>query len=334
MPYRKPSLPFVMDRRDGSRVAIARILVPIGFLVALLGPMGAGGSLLMGIAIALILGNPWPTETRSYGKTALSVSVVGLGAAADLRVVGRVGLHGIGYTAVGIGAAFLIGTLLGRAMKVQRDTSLLVTVGTAICGGSAIAAVAPVIEAKPEETSVSIATVFLLNAVALYIFPPIGHHLHLSESAFGMWCALAIHDTSSVVGAASQYGEHALEIATTAKLARALWIVPVTFAIGYLRARASKHEVGDDAKPARPWFIAGFVLAAAVVTYVPVLAPAGKWVALGARHLLAATLFLIGLGLSRASLKAIGVRPLVLAVALWLVLGSGTLAAIMTGLIE
>ena len=315
-------------------MGVARVLVPIGFLIALLSPIGAGGSLLMGIAIALSLGNPWPKETRDYGKKALAISVVGLGAAADLRVVGRVGLHGIGYTAVGIGAAFLVGTILGRVLSVQRNTSLLVTVGTAICGGSAIAAVAPVIKAKPEETSVSIATVFLLNAIALYIFPPIGHHFHLSESAFGMWCALAIHDTSSVVGAASQYGEHALEIATTAKLARALWIVPITFAIGYLRARASKNDTASDAKPARPWFIAGFVLAAAVVTYVPVLAPAGKWVALGARHLLAATLFLIGLGLSRASLKAIGVRPLVLAVGLWLTLGTGTLAAIMAGLIK
>ena len=326
-----------MDRPHApisSLVSISRILVPIGFLVALLSPIGAGGSLLMGVAIALALGNPWPEKTRNIAKRALAISVIGLGAAADLGVVGRVGLHGIGYTALGIGAAFAIGTLLGKLLAVREDTALLVTVGTAICGGSAIAAVAPVIRAKPEETSISIATVFLLNAIALYIFPPIGHALHLSEHAFGMWCALAIHDTSSVVGAASQYGEQALQIATTAKLARALWIVPVTFAISYLRARRSAAETAPTAKPARPWFIAGFVIAAAVVTYIPALAPAGKLVALGARHLLAATLFLIGLGLSRASLKAIGLRPLVLAVALWLMLGTGTLGAIELGLID
>jgi uncharacterized membrane protein YadS len=185
----------------------------------------------------------------------------------------------------------------------------------------------------------ALVTVFLLNAVALFLFPAIGHHLELGQDAFGMWCALAIHDTSSVVGAASQYGERALEVATSAKLARALWIVPVTFAIAFQRARAraaSGRIPGAQAapRPKRPWFIAGFVAVAALVTFVPVLRPAGDVVSYGAHRLLAATLFLIGLGLTRPALRALGLRPLAQAVLLWATLASGTLVAVMNGWIR
>ena len=228
---------------------------------------------------------------------------------------------------VGIGLALALGTLLGRTLGVGKDVSLLVTVGTAICGGSAIAAVAPVLGAKEEDVSMALVTVFLLNALALLVFPVVGHALSMKQDAFGLWCALAIHDTSSVVGAASQYGTRALDVATAAKLARALWIVPVTFAIS-LRRRGAQ-----TASPKRPWFIAGFLGVAAVVTFVPALQDAGRVVAALAHRLLSSTLFLIGLGMSRDALRGLGARPLVQAVALWLALATLTLIAITTGLI-
>ncbi len=317
------------------RVRIARVAIPVAFAAALALPVTPAIALVAGIAIALLLENPWPDQTRKLAHRALAASVVGLGAGANLAVVGRVGLHGIGYTAFGIACAFGLGTLLGRRLRVAGDTSLLVTVGTAICGGSAIAAVASAIRAKPHEVSVAIATVFLLNAVALVTFPAIGTALHLAPESFGLWCALAIHDTSSVVGAAAQYGDRALEVATSAKLARALWIVPVTFAIATMRARAARRAdtiPGEPAaRPARPWFIAGFVAAAALVTWLPALRDAGHVVATCAQRLLAATLLLIGLGLGRRALSMVGVRPLVMAVILWLVLASATLAGVVTG---
>jgi uncharacterized integral membrane protein (TIGR00698 family) len=250
----------------------------------------------------------------------------------DLGVVGRVGLHGIGYTVAGIAITLTVGRLFGRALGTDANTSLLLSVGTAICGGSAIAAVAPVVRAKPHEISVSLAAVFLLNATALIIFPALGHTLGLSESQFGLWAALAIHDTSSVVGAASQYGARALEIATTVKLARALWIIPIALALAGLERRRSAQVAAG--KPARPWFILGFIAAAALVTWVPALKPAGQLVATGARRSLVLTLFLIGSGLDRKAVRAVGVRPLAQALALWAVVGSLTLGAITLGLIS
>jgi uncharacterized integral membrane protein (TIGR00698 family) len=255
----------------------------------------------------------------------------------DLAVVGQVGLHGLGYTALGIGSALVLGTLLGRALGVARDTSLLVTVGTAICGGSAIAAVAPAIGAKEHDVSMALVTVFLLNAIALFVFPAIGHALHLGQDSFGLWCALGIHDTSSVVGAAGQYGERALEVATAAKLARALWIVPVTFVIATVRGRERARAGGAGSvagTPKRPWFIAGFLAVAALVTFVPALRETGLLVSAGAHRLLAVTLFLMGLGLSRAALRSLGFRPLLQAVALWAVLAAATLGVIVSGVIS
>ncbi len=310
----------------------ASVLIPLVAIGTLLLGVSSAIALLAGVAIALTLGNPWTTQTRALAQKLLTWSVVGLGAGMNLAVVGRVGLHGFGYTAVGIATALVLGTFLGRRLRVAPDTSLLVTVGTAICGGSAIAAVAPVIGAKDHDVSMALVTVFLLNAIALLIFPTIGHHFHLEQDAFGLWCALAIHDTSSVVGAAAQYGDRALEVATAAKLARALWIVPVAFAIATLRARAAKSNVAAaPIKAKRPWFIAGFVAVAALVTFVPALRGAGQLVSSVAHHALAVTLFLMGLGLSRPALRALGVRPFLQAVTLWIVLASVTLGAILLG---
>ncbi|MEO7729497.1 MAG: putative sulfate exporter family transporter [Kofleriaceae bacterium] len=308
--------------------ARARYIVVAAGLLALLPWVSAAVALLAGIALALTLGNPFPAATRQLAHKLLAWSVIGLGASMNLAVVGRIGLHGLGYTALGIAVALAAGSWLGRRLGVRRDASLLITVGTAICGGSAIAAIAPTIGARDHDTSIALVTVFLLNAVALLVFPAIGQHLRLSQDAFGLWSALAIHDTSSVIGAASRYGERALEVATAAKLARALWIVPVTFAIAARRARAPRVTT---VAPRRPWFIAGFLAAAAVVTFVPGLAPAGHVVTFAAHRLLAVTLFLIGLGLTRPALRTLGIRPLVQAIALWILLAGGTLLAITQG---
>ena len=313
---------------------LARLRKPAIVLLAAgcaLPSVSAGAALAAGALATLLLGNPWPERTREAAHRLLALSVVGLGAGMDLRVVARVGLHGLGYTAIGITVALGLGTLLGRLFRSGRDVSLLISVGTAICGGSAIAAVAPSIRAKGEDTSLALAAVFLFNAVALFIFPAIGRALHLSQGAFGLWAALAIHDTSSVVGAAAEYGPHALQVATATKLARALWIVPVTFGVGLVWARREADDAAPGAKPRLPWFIAGFIAIAALVTFAPALRPLGGLVALGAQRLLAVTLFLIGLGISRKALRELGPAPLLQAAALWLVLGSATLLCIVRG---
>jgi uncharacterized integral membrane protein (TIGR00698 family) len=230
-----------------------------------------------------------------------------------------------------------VGLLLGRFLKVDRDAGLLISVGTAICGGSAIAAAAPVLRARPHQVSVALATVFLLNGVALVLFPPIGHLAGLGQNAFGLWAALAIHDTSSVVGAGLAYGPRALAVATTVKLARALWIVPMTLALGYMVARRQKQTgeaAGESGPVKKPWFIGGFLLMAALVTWVPGLQRPGHFVALGAHHVLVLTLFLIGAGLSREALRTVGFRPFIQGLALWLIVASLGLGAVRMGLLS
>lgn len=294
--------------------------------------VSAGAALVLGIAVALTAGNPYQAQTKTYSSTLLAWSVMGLGAGMNLITVAKVGAAGFGYTIVGISATLTLGLLLARLLEVERHVGLLVSVGTAICGGSAIAAAAAAIKAKPHQISVALVTVFCLNAVALLIFPPLGHHFGLSERSFGLWSALAIHDTSSVVGSALQYGPSALEVATTVKLARALWIVPVTLALGLFWPHA--HGAEGAAKAKRPWFILGFLAAAALVTCVPALQAAGKHLAFAAQRALVVTLFLIGAGLSREALKDVGWRPFAQGILLWLIVGSGTLGAILAGLVR
>jgi uncharacterized integral membrane protein (TIGR00698 family) len=306
-----------------------RLVFLISASASLVSFVSPGIALLVGIVIALTLGNPYPLTTARFVTPLLQISVIGLGAGMNLIDVGRVGVHGFLYTVIGITLTLSIGLSLGWLFRTERDTSLLITVGTAICGGSAIAAVAPAIRAKNDDVSVALATVFFLNAVALLVFPPIGHHLGLGQMQFGVWSALAIHDTSSVVGAAMQYGAHALEIATTIKLTRALWIVPVTLAIGMVWNRGS--IVKSAGKPKRPWFILGFLVAAAVVTWIPDLKPSGHIVFVCSQRLLVVTLFLIGSGLSRQALLAVGRRPIIQGFLLWVVMGTGTLGAILLG---
>lgn len=285
-------------------------------------------ALFAGMGLSLALGNPCPNESAIWAPRLLQLSVVGLGGATNLHLVGRVGVQGAGYTIVGIALTLALGALLGRVLRVGRDTSLLISVGTAICGGSAIAAVAASVRARAPEVSVALATVFLLNAAALLIFPSIGRALSLSQHEFGLWSALAIHDTSSVVGAAAQYGPEALEIATAAKLARALWIIPLGAGIGLLRSGGGARAPG---KVKRPWFILGFVALAALVTWVPELGPLGRGLALAARRGLVLSLLLIGCGLTREALGSVGPKPLLQGALLWLVVSGVALAAIRAG---
>jgi len=291
-------------------------------------------ALIAGLILTLVLENPLLTQTKQLTQKLLPLAVMGLGAGMNLAVIGKVGFQGIGYTIVGITFAFIIGTFLGRILKTVRNTSILITVGTAICGGSAIAAVAPVIKAKNDEISVSLGIIFLLNAAALVIFPNIGHLLSLTENQFGLWCALAIHDTSSVVGATLQYGPEALQIGTTVKLARALWIIPVAMLIGLILNRIDKNNGVSNTQPKRPWFILGFIIAAGLVTWFPDLAPVGHQVEGFAKRLLVLTLFLIGTSLNRAAIKSVGIKPFLQGIVLWFFMAIGSLGAILLGWIH
>jgi uncharacterized integral membrane protein (TIGR00698 family) len=301
-------------------------LIPLGALLAALPFVSSGAALLAGVLLALLVGNPYAATTRRLAHGLITVAVVGLGAATDLAVVARVGSQGVLVTAGTIAACLAAAWALAKVLAVPRDTALLVGVGTAICGGSAIAAVAPVLRAKESEVSIALATVFLLNALALFVFPAVGHAVGLDPARFGTWAALAIHDTSSVVGAAVSYGGGADVVATTTKLARALWIVPIVAVVSAARRRGA---AGEQGKAPRPWFIAGFVIASALFTWVPALRPAGAVLAIVARRAMVVALFFVGAGLTRTALRSVGARPFVLGLLLWIFMGSGTLALLL-----
>jgi uncharacterized integral membrane protein (TIGR00698 family) len=310
---------------------VARWLLPLGALGSLLPWTAPWAALLAGTAIALTLGNPCAGLTARLAKPLLQLAVVGLGAGVNLAIVARVGVQGLGYTVIGLITTFAIGVMLARRLRVGSRLAALICAGTGICGGSAIAAVAPAIEAEPAETSASLATVFLLNGVALLVFPPLGTLAGLDAHAFGLWCALAIHDTSSVTGAAMTHGAEALATATTVKLARALWIVPVALVLGGWFARGRTAGTGAKRGVKPPWFIGGFIALSALFTCAPAVAPAAPWIVRGARAALTLTLFLIGAGLDRASVRAVGARPFIHGLLLWVLVGGATLAAIELG---
>ncbi len=305
------------------------LVIALG-VVTLHHSISAAMALLIGIAMALTIGNPLVSYTRKVSQKLLMISVVGLGAGMNLKIVGQVGLQGIGYTVVTIILTMIIGMALGRLLKNPQDTSILISSGTAICGGSAIAAVAVAIEANSADTSMALATVFLLNATALFIFPWLGHHFNFTQIQFGLWSALAVHDTSSVVGTSLQYGPHALQIGTTVKLARALWIAPLTLFIGVKYKKDSRKKAGVKI----PWFIFGFVIAAALVTWNPALQEPGFIVAAISRRLLVLTLFFIGAGLTMETLKGVGFKPLLQGFLLWVLVAFSTAIGIYEGLIK
>ena len=310
----------------------SRTLFLLGLLIAGSGIVSPPIALLGGIAFGFTVDHPLRAESARLSKLLLQASVIALGFGMNIQQVAHAGRSGFAYTAISITTAMVLGLLLGKLLHIGGKASYLITAGTAICGGSAIAAIAPITNANEEEISVSMGTVFLLNSVALLLFPPIGHLLHLTQNQFGLWAALAIHDTSSVVGAAAAYGTQALAIGTTVKLARALWIVPVSLLTAAYMARVvaqRNHTTGHHrSKLTFPWFILFFCVAAALATYLPSLHP--TFAALN--HLgkagLTATLFLIGTSLSKKTLRHVGIRPLVQGIVLWIIVGTASLAAI------
>lgn len=281
-------------------------------------------ALFLGLAFALLCGQAHPKFNKKVSKYLLQYSVVGLGFGMNLHESLASGKEGMEFTLISVVGTLLIGWVIGRKLlKVDRDTSYLISSGTAICGGSAIAAVGPVLKAKDSEMSVALGTIFILNAIALFIFPAIGHALDMSQQEFGTWAAIAIHDTSSVVGAGAAYGEEALRVATTIKLTRALWIIPLALATSFIfKSKGQRISI--------PWFIFFFVLAMIFNTYVLGATETGAWIGEGinefARKSLTITLFFIGASLSRDVLKAVGIKPLVQGVLLWIVISLSTLA--------
>ena len=282
-------------------------------------------ALAVGLAFGLIFAHPFRKRAQAFSKTLLQICVVGLGFGMNLHDVLQAGRSGFVYTALGISFTMLVGLTLGHLLKVERTSALLIAVGTAICGGSAIAAVGPVAGANDEEMSVSLGTVFILNSVALLLFPLIGLAVGLTQTQFGLWAALAIHDTSSVVGAGAKFGAVALAVGTTVKLARALWIVPMALGTAIIKRKGTRIRW--------PWFILFFVVAAVINTYLPEGAPVYHWFYRLARIGLTVTLYLIGSGITRATLKAVGVRPLVQGVILWLIVAVVSLILIRQGFI-
>jgi uncharacterized integral membrane protein (TIGR00698 family) len=283
-------------------------------------------ALAAGILFSLFLGTPLPEKTTAWSKKLLQWSVVGLGFGLSLGQVWNTGKDAVLYTIVSITCTLLIGRLLGRWYGTEANTASLISFGTAICGGSAIAAMAPVLKSEDEETAVAMATVFTLNAAALLLFPLIGHLLHMSQRGFGLWAALAIHDTSSVVGAAAAYGAAALAVGTTVKLARAVWIMPCALGTAWLKKSEGKVRF--------PLFILGFLAAAGTRSLLPQFDPLWQGFSAVAKQGLVVTLFLIGAGLSREVLKRVGVRPFAQGVTLWAIVSVATLASILHGWIR
>ena len=291
-----------------------------GVILAASGLVSPAVALLVGLVYGSMLTHPFQVEGRQLTKFLLQASVVALGFGMNLQEVLQAGRSGFVYTALSITAAMLLGLGLGYVIDVSKKSSFLISAGTAICGGSAIAAVGPITGASDEEMAVSLGAVFILNSIALFLFPAVGFALHLSESQFGLWSALAIHDTSSVVGATAKYGPSALAIGTTIKLARALWIVPLSL--------ASAIVWKSKARIQWPWFIVLFCVAAMFNTLLPQFHPAFGALNHMGKLGLTATLFLIGASLNKETLKKVGVRPLLQGLTLWMIVGGGTLVLI------
>lgn len=279
-------------------------------------------ALLCGIISALTIGTPFKRQTSQASKYLLQAAVVGLGFGMNLQESLSTGLQGMSFTIISVVSVMIVGVLLGRLLGVNRKNAYLVASGTAICGGSAIAAVAPVIDADENDTSLALATVFILNAIALLIFPLIGHALDMSQTQFGTCAAIAIHDTSSVVGAGAAYGEQALQVATTVKLTRALWIIPLALISPLLFRTKGKRA-------SMPWFILLFVGAMLANTCLSIPSVVSSAIVSVSKHALSLTLFLIGCGLSREAIRKVGVRQAVMGVLLWVFIASIALAAVM-----
>ena len=310
---------------DGRTDSFRKIVFLLALAISGSGFISPPVALTLGVVLGLTLAHPF-RWAGTLARILLQASVVALGFGMNLQEVLKAGRSGFVYTALGIGFALLIGLGLGKWLSVRGNSSFLISTGTAICGGSAIAAVGPILQASEEEMAVSLGTVFILNSVALLIFPAIGWALHLSQTQFGLWAALAIHDTSSVVGAAARYGPVSLVIGTTVKLARALWIAPLALAT----AAVKRSKAGIK----WPWFILFFCLAAVANTYLTAMAPVSRLLYVASRLGLTATLFLIGSGISRSTLREVGWRPLLHGVLLWIAVAGTSLWLIRVGIVS
>lgn len=278
-------------------------------------------ALILGFLVAQFFGNPYETTSQKLSSQLLKIAVVGLGFGMNVFSAINAGKEGLIFTIISISTLLLLGFILTKFLNIDKITGYLISAGTAICGGSAIAAIAPITKASANQLSVSMAVIFTLNSVALLIFPPLGHWLQLSQHEFGLWCAIAIHDTSSVVGAASKFGQEALQIATTVKLARALWIIPLSFLTLFLfKSTTSKISI--------PWFIGLFLIAICLNTYIPFIHQFSDLIVHFSKAALTLTLFLIGSSFSISKIKSIGLKPLILALILWFSIGIGSLLLI------
>ncbi|MEI7487626.1 MAG: putative sulfate exporter family transporter [Chryseobacterium sp.] len=275
-------------------------------------------ALALGIILAVFIGNPFEKNLHQCIHLLLQISIVGLGFGLKLNEALQAGKTGLILTVISITTVMILGYFLGKIFKLDKSLSYLISVGTAICGGSAIAATSPIIKPSTKQISLALAIIFTLNSVALFVYPPIGHFLNLSQEQFGLWCAVGIHDTSSVVGAASKYGNEALKVATTVKLARALWIIPVSIMTMFIfKSKESKIKI--------PYFIGYFILAILMNTYFLFFDSFGSTITLLSKSGLNLTLFFIGSTLSIQTLKTIGIKPLAVAIILWITISVGSL---------
>ena len=330
----------VQRKVKASQVKFVKWSVFLTVMLGCLTPwVSAGMALFLGIIMAWLGTVPLEKYSGTFIRYSLQVAVVGLGFGINLQQALRAGKEGFLLTFCSIFITLSLGILLGRRLRLTTRTTFLIAAGTAICGGSAIAALAPLLAAKKEEISVSLGIIFLLNALALFIFPWLGGHLHLSQHQFGLWSAIAIQDTSSVVAAAASYGNTALKIATTVKLERALWIIPVSLiCLGLLKKEGNKQPATDNyvATQSRPqiripWFIFLFLLVIVLGAYLPIMHHIGKVALPVAEKLLSLTLFFIGTGFTRKAIKKVGVRPMVLGVLLWIFIATLSLLFLMHG---
>jgi uncharacterized integral membrane protein (TIGR00698 family) len=305
------------------RNTIIQKIIFISFGLFCLSPFSSSPiSLASGFIVAVICGNPYQGYLHKYIHLLLKISIVGLGFGLELHEALQAGKTGFAITVISISTVLVAGHFLGRILKLEKPLAYLITAGTAICGGSAIAAVSPIVKPDNKHISLALAIIFTLNSIALFAFPMIGHWLHLSQEQFGLWAAVGIHDTSSVVGAANKYGNEALKIATTVKLARALWIIPLSIlTIFIFKNKGSKVKI--------PWFIGYFIIAILLNTYLPPVDEISPYITASAKAGLNLTLFLIGTTLSINTLKTIGIKPLLFAIVLWLLISTGCLLYIM-----
>jgi uncharacterized integral membrane protein (TIGR00698 family) len=304
-----------------NNIPTKKIIYIVAAVFCLTPIVSAPFALLLGLVFALTLGTPFPAFNKKMSKYLLQVSVVGLGFGMNLLDSVKAGSDGMLFTLFSVVSVMLVGIMLGKWLRIPNVSAYLIASGTAICGGSAIAAVGPIARAKDSEMSISLATIFVLNAIALFLFPVLGHWLHLSQHQFGLWAAIAIHDTSSVVGAGATFGEEALKVATTVKLTRALWIIPLSvFTSFYFKSKGDKVFI--------PWFILFFIVAMVLNTYLHIPTVLTHGIVSVAKQCLTLTLFFIGAGLTRSALKMVGVKPLVLGGMLWFFIAVISLAFI------